>query len=67
MQGGLREGRKRNSRIGRVIETVSGWTDLKRGVAVSVALWRRTKNNVIAAQAWAEVDLRIVRKADGRA
>ena len=50
----------------RVIETVSGWTDLKRGVAVSVGVvGGGTKNNVIAAQAWAEVDLRIVRKADG--
>ncbi len=52
--------------LARVIETVSGWTDLKRGVTVSVGVvGGGTKSNVIAAQAWAEVDLRIVRKADG--
>jgi glutamate carboxypeptidase len=52
--------------LARVIETVSGWTDLKRGVTVSVGVvGGGTKSNVIAAQAWAEVDLRIVRRADG--
>jgi len=52
--------------LARVIETVSGWTDLKRGVTVNVGiLGGGTRSNVIAAQAWAEVDLRIVRKADG--
>jgi glutamate carboxypeptidase len=49
-----------------VIETVSGWTDLKRGITVNAGVMGGgTKSNVIAAQAWAEVDLRIVRKADG--
>jgi glutamate carboxypeptidase len=52
--------------LARVIETVSGWTDLKRGVTVNAGvLGGGTKSNVIAAQAWAEVDLRIIRKADG--
>jgi len=52
--------------LARVIETVSGWTDLKRGVTVSVGVvGGGTKSNVIAAEAWAEVDLRIVSKADG--
>jgi glutamate carboxypeptidase len=52
--------------LARVIETVSGWTDLKRGVTVNVGvLSGGSRTNVIAAQAWAEVDLRIVRKADG--
>jgi glutamate carboxypeptidase len=52
--------------LARVIETVSGWTDLKKGVTVSVGVvGGGTKSNVIAAEAWAEVDLRIVRKADG--
>jgi glutamate carboxypeptidase len=52
--------------LARVIETVSGWTDLKRGVTVNVGiLGGGTKSNVIADHAWAEVDLRIVRKADG--
>jgi glutamate carboxypeptidase len=52
--------------LARVIETVSGWTDLKRGLTVSVGvIGGGTKSNVIPAQAWAEVDVRIARKADG--
>ena len=52
--------------LAHVIETVSGWTDLKRGVTVSVGLaGGGSKSNVIPAEAWAEVDARIVRKADG--
>jgi len=53
--------------LARVIETVSGWTDLKRGLTVSVGLvGGGSKTNVIAAEAWAEVDGRIVRGADGK-
>jgi glutamate carboxypeptidase len=52
--------------LARVIETVSGWTDLKRGLTVSVGVaGGGTKTNVIPAEAWAEVDVRIARKADG--
>jgi glutamate carboxypeptidase len=52
--------------LGRVIERVSGWTELERGVTVSVGLaGGGTKTNVIPARAWAEVDVRIARKADG--
>ncbi|MGP8270330.1 MAG: M20 family metallopeptidase [Terracidiphilus sp.] len=52
--------------LARVIETVSSWTDLHRGLTVSVgAIGGGTKSNVIPAGAWAEVDVRIVRKADG--
>ena len=52
--------------LARVIETVSGWTDLKRGLTVSVGvIGGGTKSNVIPAHAWAEVDVRIARKADG--
>jgi glutamate carboxypeptidase len=52
--------------LARGIETVSGWTDLKRGVTVSVGVaGGGTKSNVIAAEAWAEVDGRIVRQRDG--
>ncbi len=52
--------------LARVIETVSGWTDLKRGVTVNVGVaGGGTKSNVVAAQAWAEVDVRIRRKTDG--
>jgi glutamate carboxypeptidase len=52
--------------LARVIETVSGWTDLKRGLTVSVGLaGGGSKTNVIPAEAWAEVDGRIARAADG--
>ncbi len=52
--------------LARVIETVSGFTDLKRGLTVSVGLaGGGSKTNVIPAEAWAEVDVRIAGKADG--
>jgi glutamate carboxypeptidase len=52
--------------LARAIETVSGWTDLKRGLTVSVDMaGGGTATNVIPAEAWAEVDVRIARKADG--
>jgi glutamate carboxypeptidase len=52
--------------MARVVETVSGWTDKKRGLTVSVGLaGGGSKTNVIPAEAWAEVDVRIVRSSDG--
>jgi glutamate carboxypeptidase len=52
--------------LSHAIETVSGWTDLKRGLTVSVGTaGAGSKTNVIPAEAWAEVDVRIARKADG--
>jgi glutamate carboxypeptidase len=52
--------------LARVVEKVSGWTDLRRGLTVSVGLaGGGSKTNVIPAEAWAEVDVRIARKADG--
>ena len=52
--------------LARVIEKVSGWTDLKRGLTVSVGVTGGgTKSNVIPAHAWAEVDARFARSADG--
>jgi glutamate carboxypeptidase len=52
--------------LARAIETVSGWTDLKRGLTISVGLaGGGSKTNVIPAEAWAEVDGRIARIADG--
>jgi glutamate carboxypeptidase len=51
--------------LARVIETVSGWTDLKRGLTVSVGVAAGgTKSNVVPAEAWAYVDVRIPRLAD---
>jgi glutamate carboxypeptidase len=52
--------------LARTVERVSGWTDLKRGLTVSVGVaGGGTRNNVVPAEAWAEVDVRIARKADG--
>lgn len=52
--------------LARVVETVSGWTDLRRGLTVSVGVvGGGTKSNVVPAEAWAEVDVRIARKSDG--
>lgn len=52
--------------LARVIETVSDWSDLKRGLTVSVGVaGGGTKTNVVPAQAFAEIDVRIVRKSDG--
>ncbi|HKF47970.1 MAG TPA: M20 family metallopeptidase [Terracidiphilus sp.] len=52
--------------LARVIENVSSWTDLRRGLTVSVGvIGGGSKTNVIPAEAWAEVDARIARVADG--
>ena len=49
-----------------VIETVSGWTELKRGLTVSVGVaGGGSKTNVIPAEAFAEVDVRVAKIADG--
>jgi glutamate carboxypeptidase len=48
------------------MQTVSEWTDLKKRLTVSVGTaGGGSKTNVIPAEAWAEVDVRIARKADG--
>ena len=52
--------------LARVVEAVSGWTDLKRGLTVNVGVaGGGSKTNVIPAEAWAEVDVRIAKKTDG--
>jgi glutamate carboxypeptidase len=51
--------------LARAIETVSGWTDLKRGLTVSVGMAAGgTKSNVVPAHAQADIDVRIPRLAD---
>jgi glutamate carboxypeptidase len=48
------------------IQAISRLTDLKRGVTLNVGVvGGGTRTNVIAAEAMAEVDLRIAKKADG--
>ncbi len=52
--------------LSRVIETVSDWTDLKRGTTVSVGVaGGGSKTNVIPAEAFAEIDVRIAKNSDG--
>lgn len=52
--------------LSRVIETVSSWTEVKRGLTVSVGIaGGGTKTNVIPAEAFAEVDVRIAKMSDG--
>ena len=49
-----------------LIQTISSWTDLERGLTVSVNVaGAGTKTNVIPAEAWAEVDVRLARIAQG--
>jgi glutamate carboxypeptidase len=63
-------GRSAILELARQIESVSAWTDLSRGVEKAVTvnvgvIGGGTKSNVIPADAWAEVDVRIARRADG--
>jgi glutamate carboxypeptidase len=49
------------------IETMRGFTDLERGFTVNAGVIRGgTCSNVIAAEAWAEVDVRVKTMADGK-
>jgi len=49
--------------LARIVETVSGWTDLKSGLTVSVGLvGGGSRNNVIPAEAWAEVDVDVYKR-----
>ena len=59
-------GRSAILELTRQIEKISAWTDLQRGITLNVGvIGGGTKSNVIPAEAWAEVDLRTTRKADG--
>jgi glutamate carboxypeptidase len=59
-------GRSAILELARQIEKVSAWTDLQRGTTVNVGvIGGGTKSNVIPAEAWAEIDLRTTRRADG--
>ena len=52
--------------LARVIETVSSWTEQKRGLTVGVGIaGGGSKTNVIPADAFAEIDVRIAKKSDG--
>jgi glutamate carboxypeptidase len=52
--------------LGRQIERASAFTDLARSITVNAGvIGGGTRSNVVAAEAWAEFDVRIARAADG--
>jgi glutamate carboxypeptidase len=53
--------------LSRQIERASGFTDLKRGITVNAGVVSGgTRTNVVAAEAWAEFDVRIARASDAK-
>ena len=59
-------GRSAILELTRQIEKFSAWTDVAKGTTVNVGvIGGGTKSNVIPAQAWAEIDLRIAKRAQG--
>jgi glutamate carboxypeptidase len=51
--------------LGRQIERASGFTDLGRGITVNAGvIGGGTRSNVVAAEAWAEFDVRIAKGGD---
>src|SRR6195256_232343 len=59
------DGRSAIHELGNIIQTLQAMNDLKRGVTVNVGVVRGgTKPNVIAEEAYAEVDLRVPSLAD---
>jgi glutamate carboxypeptidase len=54
--------------LARQIERIVGFTDLNRGLTVNPGVIAGgTRSNVVAAEAWADVDMRIARLKDGPA
>jgi glutamate carboxypeptidase len=59
-------GRSAILELTRQIQKISAWTDLKQGITLNAGvLGGGTKSNVIPAEAWAEIDLRTARRAQG--
>jgi glutamate carboxypeptidase len=59
-------GRSAILELTRQIEKISAWTDLAKGITVNCGVISGgTKTNVVPAEAWAEFDLRVVKRADG--
>jgi glutamate carboxypeptidase len=58
-------GRSAVVELARLLVTVAGFTDLKRGMTFNAGvIGGGTQSNVVAAEAWADVDVRIVRARD---
>ena len=51
--------------LARQIEKISSWTQLKRGTTINPGVIAGgTRSNVVAAQAWADIDMRVIRARD---
>lgn len=61
------QGHSAIAELARQVGAIEACTDLKRGITVNIGtIQGGTRSNVVAAEAWAEVDARIVRAADFR-
>ena len=61
----FQDGHSAIAELARQVYEIESCTDLKRGITVNVGtIQGGTRSNVIAADAWAEVDARIVRASD---
>jgi glutamate carboxypeptidase len=59
-------GRSAILELARQIEKVSNWTNLDKGITLNVGvIGGGTKTNVVPAEAWAEIDLRVAKRTDG--
>jgi glutamate carboxypeptidase len=59
------QGHSAIAELARQVGVIEGCTDLKRGITINVGtIQGGTRSNVVAAEAWAEVDARIVRASD---
>lgn len=63
----FKSGHSAITELARQIEKIVAFTELERGLTVNVGTVRGgTRSNVIAADAWAEVDVRVARIADAK-
>jgi glutamate carboxypeptidase len=61
----FQDGHSAIAELARQVGEIESCTDLKRGITVNVGTIRGgTRSNVVAAEAWAEVDARIARASD---
>lgn len=59
------QGHSAIAELARQVARIEGYTNLKRGITVNVGtIQGGTRSNVVAAEAWAEVDVRFPRVAD---
>jgi len=59
------QGHSAIAELARQVSAIEGCTDLRRGITVNVGtIQGGTRSNVVAAEAWAEVDVRFPRAAD---